>query len=96
MHIFGANQLCGHTDLKGTRAWRVHLQGVLPCALQSATWHTQKGRVHRHTDARVLRTFQNRRFENEWSHIECGQEIFSITPNPKGFHCIFRILCYHS
>ena len=77
------------TSCVATRTWKracarwVRLQDVLPCALQSATWHTQKGHVHRHTDAHVLRAFQNRHFENEWSHIEYGQEIFSITPNPK-------------
>lgn len=52
-----------------------------PRAAQSVSGTLRKGVcTDRH---HVPRAFQNGYCENEWSHYECAQKIFSATQNPK-------------
>lgn len=72
----------GYAHIWCKAAVRIHLfvKDVCPRGCTCRNVHP----VHRrHKDARVLRAVQTGHFESGWSHSECGQKIFSVTPNPK-------------
>lgn len=93
MHTSGIDQQCGHAHCKacvpgGTSAATcIHVQYKVCLA------HSEKDKC---TDRPgVFRLFQKGHCDNKWSYCECGQKIFSVTPNPKflkAYIIIFGIL----